>query len=277
MPTTQMTTIPSEAGLTRPAIAVDGSSSAPISTPATTRMTSSPSSTGVSRPTRYVSGRDGPTAKSQRSSTIVWIAMPPIRFPAASARLPEAAAEMVIASSGSDPASASRIRPPSSSPRPSRASSASVVFESRTPAAQVAAEAARKIRTRRGEPSPATPKRCGLRRTEQLRPPQPQGESLVPAVPVPCERRELTLADELRRDHDEPNRRERTQCGRADSALERCTLADHRPRPHFGDLIPVDLHAEDAVEEEVELVSLRALGDEHRALAELSLAELLVS
>src|SRR5512133_1703236 len=95
-----MITIPREAGLTRPKIAVDGLSSAPISTPATTRMTSSPSSTGVSLPTRYVSGRDGPTAKSQTSSTIVWIAMPPIRFPAASARLPEAAAEIVIARSG---------------------------------------------------------------------------------------------------------------------------------------------------------------------------------
>src|SRR3954463_16432131 len=96
-------------------------------------------------------------------------------------------------------------------------------------------------------------------------------------MPVRWERRELTLADELRRNHDEPNRRERTQCGRADSALEQCTLADHRPRPHFGDLLPVDLHAEDAVEEEVELVSLRALRAEPRPLAALSLAELLVS
>ena len=125
MPTTQMTTIPSEAGLTRPAIAVEGLSSAPISTPATTRMTSSPSSTGVSLPTRYVSGRDGPTAKSQTSSTIVWIAMPPIRFPAASSRFPDAAAEIVIASSGRLPAIERRISPPSSSPSPSRASSAS--------------------------------------------------------------------------------------------------------------------------------------------------------
>ncbi len=81
-------TIPSEAGLTAPAIAVDGLSRAPISTPATTMITSSPSSTGVSRPTRYVSGRCGPTAMSQMSSTIVWIAMPPIRFPAASPRFP---------------------------------------------------------------------------------------------------------------------------------------------------------------------------------------------
>jgi len=36
----------------RPKIAVEGLSSAPISTPATTRITSSPSSTGVSLPTR---------------------------------------------------------------------------------------------------------------------------------------------------------------------------------------------------------------------------------
>ena len=61
-----------------------------MSTPATRMITSSPSSTGVRRPTRYVSGRDGPAAKSQMSSTIVWIAMPPMRFPAASPRFPQA-------------------------------------------------------------------------------------------------------------------------------------------------------------------------------------------
>src|SRR6185312_9138165 len=183
---------------------------------------------------------------------MVCIAMPPIRFPAASARLPEAAAEIVIASSGSDPASASRIRPPSASPSPSRASSASVVFESKTPAAQVAPEPARKIRTRRGEPSPATPERCGRRRTEQFRPPPRYFRSSrsVFAMPVRREGRELALADELRRNHDEANRRERTQRRGADSALEHGALADHRPRPHLGDLLAIDLDSEDAVEEE---------------------------
>jgi len=104
-----------------------------------------------------VSGRAGPTAKSQRSSTIVWIAMPPMRFPAASWRFPCAAAEIVIASSGRLPAIESRISPPTSSPSPSRASSASVDFESKMPAAHVAPAAPRKISRRNGEPSPATP------------------------------------------------------------------------------------------------------------------------
>src|SRR6266487_1067934 len=89
-----------DAGLTTPAIAVEGLSNAPMSTPDTTRITSDPSSTGVSAPTRKVSGRCGPEAKSQSTSTIVCTAIPPMRFPAAIARLPREAAEIVIASSG---------------------------------------------------------------------------------------------------------------------------------------------------------------------------------
>jgi hypothetical protein len=104
---------------------------------------------------------------SQMRSTIVCTAIPPIRFPAASARFPCEAAEIVIASSGSVPARASRTRPPSSSPRPNRESSASVAFESAMPAAHVAAEAPRKIRRRRGEPSEPMEERCGAWRTEQ--------------------------------------------------------------------------------------------------------------
>ena len=83
--------------------------------------------------------------------------MPPMRFPAASPRFPEAAAEIVIASSGREPAIERKMSPPMASPRPSRASSASVVFESSVPAAQVAAAPPRKIRTRSAEESPPTP------------------------------------------------------------------------------------------------------------------------
>src|SRR3954463_3434696 len=100
MPTVQITTIATDAGLTTPAIAVDGGSSAPIRTPETTSTTSSPSSTGVSAPTRKVSGRSDPTTKSQRTSTIVCPAIPPIRVPAASCRLPAAAAGGVRVAAG---------------------------------------------------------------------------------------------------------------------------------------------------------------------------------
>ena len=87
-------------------------------------------------------------AASQITITIVWIAMPPIRLPAASPRFPFAAAEIVIASSGRLPAIASRITPPSASPSPKARSITSVVFASPTPATQVAAAAAAKIRAR---------------------------------------------------------------------------------------------------------------------------------
>src|SRR3954451_3660638 len=87
---------------------------------------------------------------------MVWTAMPPIRLPAASPRFPAAAAETVIATSGRVPATARKSRPPRSEPSPSRTSSASVVFERRTPAPQVAAAAAANTATRSSEDSPPT-------------------------------------------------------------------------------------------------------------------------
>ena len=133
--------MPIDAGLTTPPIAVDGFSSAPISTPETTSPTSSASSTGLSAPTRKVSGRSRPATASQITSTIVCTAIPPIRFPAASSRFPCAAADTVIATSGRLPATERSSSPPSSSPSPNRTSSASVAFDSVIPAPQVAAAA----------------------------------------------------------------------------------------------------------------------------------------
>ena len=108
----------------------------------------SASSTGTSEPTRKVSDCVRDAAASQRTSTIVWIAIPPIRLPAASERWPLAAAETVIATSGSVPAIASRMTPPSASPRSKRRSIASVDLESAVPAIQVAAAAAPRGRRR---------------------------------------------------------------------------------------------------------------------------------
>src|SRR6266550_259350 len=147
---TQRATIASEAGLTTPPIAIDGRSSAPISTPETTSTTSSASSTGVSAPAKKVSEFLGPATASQTTSTIVCTAIPPIRFPAARPRWPLEAAEIVIASSGRLPATASRMIPPSSSPKPRRTSSASVVFDSATPAIHVTPAAAAKTTTSSG-------------------------------------------------------------------------------------------------------------------------------
>ena len=101
--------IASEAGLTGP-IRVDSGSSAPIRTPETTKTTSSASRTGTSEPTRKLSACSREATASQMTSTIVCTAMPPIRLPAASPRLPFAAAETVIAISGRLPATASRTR-----------------------------------------------------------------------------------------------------------------------------------------------------------------------
>ena len=115
-PPSQVTTIAIETGLTDP-MAIDSGSSAPIVTSATTATTNSPSSTGISEPTRKVSACERDAAASQRTITIVWIAMPPIRLPAARPRFPLAAAVTVIAISGSVPATASRMTPPSASPR----------------------------------------------------------------------------------------------------------------------------------------------------------------
>src|SRR5438128_624728 len=87
---------------------------------------------------------------SHTTSTIVCTAIPPIRLPAARPRLPCAAAETVIASSGRLPAIASSRMPPSSSPRPSRKSSASVAFERLTPASHVAPAPATNTTTSHG-------------------------------------------------------------------------------------------------------------------------------
>ncbi len=150
MPTSQSATMAIDAGLTTPPIAVEGSSSDPISTAEMTRTTSIPSSTGVSAPTRKVSGRSLPDAMSQTTSTIVCTAIPPIRLPAAMSRWPSTAAETVIATSGKLPATASSSNPPSSSPRPRRESSALVVFDNATPATQMATAPPANTKTSRG-------------------------------------------------------------------------------------------------------------------------------
>src|SRR5438876_1112273 len=87
---------------------------------------------------------------------MVWMAMPPIRFPAASPRFPFAAAEIVMATSGRLPASERNTRPPIASPKPKRWSSASVVFEREMPASQVAAAPATKTTIRMGVESDDT-------------------------------------------------------------------------------------------------------------------------
>ena len=77
--------------------------------------------------------------------------MLPIAIPRSCA----SAADAVIAISGRFVATASRIAPPRASPSPSRMSSASVELESRIPASQTVAAAARKIRTSGARPRPA--------------------------------------------------------------------------------------------------------------------------
>ena len=149
MPENHASTMPIDAGLTGP-IRVDSGRRAPMRTPLTTKMTSKPSSTGTSEPTRYVSDCVLDATPSQMTSTIVCTAMPPMRLPAARPRWPLEAAEMVIASSGRLPAIASRMTPPSASPRPKRRSMTSVVFESAVPAIHVAIAPAPKTTTKSG-------------------------------------------------------------------------------------------------------------------------------
>src|ERR1039457_5652647 len=109
IPPIQTTTIASDAGLSRPAIFTDAGSKAPISTTDTVSTTSKPSRTGTSDPTRYVSGLAA--KRSHTTSTIVAVAMPPIRFPAASPRWPDSAAEMVTANSGRLPGDGKQHHP----------------------------------------------------------------------------------------------------------------------------------------------------------------------
>ena len=141
-PPSQTTKIASDAGLRRPAIFADVGNSAPMSTMDTVSTTSSPSRTGTSEPTRYVRGLAA--NRSHATSTIVAVAIPPIRFPAARPRWPDSAAETVTANSGRLPVMASSTIPPRASPRPRRLSSSSVDFASSTPATQVAPDPATK-------------------------------------------------------------------------------------------------------------------------------------
>src|SRR4051794_12430081 len=154
-PPSQKTTAAIDAGLTPPRL-VEAGSAAPPSTVASTTITISASRTGISEPTRKLSGRSLPAERSSRTRTSVWIAMPPIRLPTARSRCPAMHADVTIAISGSVPAIASRISPPSASPRSKRRSSESVVFERKTPAAQVAPEPATKITTRSAVDTPPT-------------------------------------------------------------------------------------------------------------------------
>src|SRR5579864_550950 len=84
--------------------------------------------------------------------------MPPMRLPAARPRFPLETAETVMAISGSVPAIARRMTPPSASPSPNRRSRKSVVFESAVPAIHVAIAPAPKTTMSSGEDSePTTP------------------------------------------------------------------------------------------------------------------------
>ena len=114
---------------------------------ASTRITSSPSSPRMSDAARVVRAASRPIEMSSTTSTTVWIAIPPRMFPIAIPRLCESAAETTIAISGRLVAIASRIAPPSASPRPSRVSSTSVELERWMPATQIAPAATAKIRT----------------------------------------------------------------------------------------------------------------------------------
>ena len=84
--------------------------------------------------------------------------MPPMRLPAARLRFPFETAETVMAISGSVPAIARRMTPPSASPSPKRRSRKSVVFESAVPAIHVAIAPAAKTTMSSGDESePRTP------------------------------------------------------------------------------------------------------------------------
>src|SRR5580765_4298163 len=121
---------------------------------ASTRITSSPSSPSTSDAARVVSAAPRPIEMSRMTSTTVWIAIPPRMFPIAIPRLCDSAAETTIAISGRFVAIASRIAPPSASPRPSRVSSTSVEPERWMPATQTAPAATAKIRTSGASPRP---------------------------------------------------------------------------------------------------------------------------
>ena len=161
-----MTATAKDAGLKRPAMTTDFGSNAPMSTTDTVSTTSSPSSTGTRDPTRNVRGLGA--KRSHTTSTIVAVAMPPIRFPAARPRWPDSAAEIVIANSGRLPAMASSTIPPIASPIPRRRSSSSVDFESSTPVTHVAPDAATNTRITRNVERDATVKLSPMRSAGRL-------------------------------------------------------------------------------------------------------------
>ena len=74
-----------------------------------------------------VSGRRPRTPNASRAtSTTVWMAIPPRRFPTATPTLPDTAAATVMAISGRFVAMLSRMTPPRAAPRCSRSASTSV-------------------------------------------------------------------------------------------------------------------------------------------------------
>src|SRR4029453_18758497 len=80
----------------------------------------------------------------------------PIRLPTAMSRWPATEAEATIAISGSVPAIARRIKPPSASPTPKGRSGEGVDFDSDKPATQVATAPATKTTTTSGVDRPLT-------------------------------------------------------------------------------------------------------------------------
>src|SRR2546421_2742705 len=83
------------------------------------------------------------------------------------------------------------------------------------------------------------------------------------------------LVDRVARHHGDANRcRCPNRCG-ALAALEQRTLAQQRAGADLGDLVAVDLDVDDTVEEQEELVALRALGYERLSLLEVASLELL--
>src|SRR5665213_1240130 len=101
-PPIQMTTIASDAGLKRPAMASDAGNRAPNEHNRRRERHKQALEHGHQRPNKVRQGSSRETIAEDKHHFAV--AIPPIRFPAARSRRPDAAAEMVIARSGSLPA-----------------------------------------------------------------------------------------------------------------------------------------------------------------------------
>ncbi len=93
---------------------------------------------------------------SRMTRTTVCRAIPPRMLPTATSRLPDIAADTVMAISGRLVATASTMSPPRALPRCSRASRTSVAFESWMPATHTTAAAATKMTTRRAKGNEST-------------------------------------------------------------------------------------------------------------------------